>query len=69
MILLARQWMIQDVGTPVGFTISNFKITYPAKTESKNDFVVAIDANSKIKTANVALSLASRQQKPSVGSL
>jgi hypothetical protein len=30
-----RQWMIQDVGTPVGFTISNFKITYPAKTESK----------------------------------
>lgn len=52
------QWVMQDVGTPVGFTISNFKITYPAKTESKNDFVVAIDANSKIKTANVVLSLA-----------
>jgi len=53
-----RQWVMQNVGTPVGFTISNFKITYPAKTASGKDFVVAIDANSKIKTAKLEFSLA-----------
>lgn len=53
-----QQTVFVNDGAEQGFTVSNFKITYPAKTESKNDFVVAIDANSKIKTANVALSLA-----------
>lgn len=47
-----------NVGTPAGFTISNFKITYPTKTASEKDFVVAIDPNSKIKTSKLELSLA-----------
>ena len=48
----------ENIGSPVGFTISNFKISYPAKTASSKDFTVAIDAGSKIKTANVEFSLA-----------
>lgn len=55
----SRQVVAQNVGTPVGFTISNFKITYPAKTASNKDFVVAIDANSKIKTSKLEFSMAS----------
>ncbi len=49
-------------GTAKGFTISNFKIIYPAKTASAKEFTVAIDANSKIKTANVEFGFASGSQ-------
>ena len=56
------EWKSKNDGSPQGFTISNFKISYPSKTVSTKDFVVAIDANSKIKTAKVELSLASDSQ-------
>jgi len=49
-------------GSAKGFTVSNFKISYPSKTVSDTDFKVAIDSNSKIKTASVELSLASDSQ-------
>lgn len=54
--------MFVNDGPAKGFTVSNFKISYPSKTAAATDFIVAIDANSKIKTANVELSLASNSQ-------
>lgn len=56
------EWKSKNDGSPQGFTISNFKISYPSKTVATKDFVVAIDAASKIKTAKVELSLASDSQ-------
>lgn len=53
-----QQTVFVNDGAEQGFTISNFKITYPAKTASNKDFVVAIDANSKIKTSKLEFSLA-----------
>jgi hypothetical protein len=49
-------------GDAKGFTVMNFKISYPSKTASAKEFTVAIDANSKIKTSNVELSLAGDSQ-------
>ena len=49
-------------GAAVGFTISNFKVSYPSKTASAKEFTVAIDANSKIKTSNVEFGFASDSQ-------
>lgn len=53
-----QQLIIVDNGSAQKFTITNFKITYPAQTVSSKDFTVAIDAGSKIKTANLEFSLA-----------
>jgi hypothetical protein len=49
-------------GDAKGFTVMNFKISYPSKTASAKEFTVAIDASSKIKTSNVELSLAGDSQ-------
>ena len=57
-----QQYAVINDGAEQGFTISNFKISYPAKTTSSKDFVVAIDANSKIKTANLEMSFANNSQ-------
>ena len=55
-------WTWVNDGIAKGFTITNFKISYPSKTASTKEFTVAIDANSKIKTANVELGFASDSQ-------
>ena len=55
-------WTLVNDGTAKGFTVTNFKISYPSKTASAKEFTVAIDANSKIKTANVEFGLASDSQ-------
>ncbi|MFO1391351.1 MAG: hypothetical protein U1E94_03885 [Agitococcus sp.] len=55
-------WTLVNDGTAKGFTISNFKVSYPSKTASAKEFTVAIDANSKIKTANLEFGLASDSQ-------
>lgn len=57
---LGAQWV--NDGAAKGFTVSNFKISYPSTTASAKEFTIAIDANSKIKTANVEFSLASDSQ-------
>lgn len=56
------RYVSKPFGDVYGFTVSNFKISYPSKTASAKEFSVAIDANSKIKTANVEFGLASDSQ-------
>lgn len=62
LLLQRKKWsaggMIND-GAAKGFTISNFKVAYPAATASGTTFNLSIDPGSKIKTANLELSLAS----------
>ncbi len=53
-----QQYLSVNDGTEQGFTITNFKISYPATTASSKDFVIAIDPNSKIKTSKLEFSLA-----------
>jgi hypothetical protein len=55
-------WTLVNDGTAKGFTVSNFKISYPSKTTTTKEFSIAIDSNSKIKTANVEFGLASDSQ-------
>ncbi|MCB1657086.1 MAG: hypothetical protein KDI39_02555 [Pseudomonadales bacterium] len=55
-------WTLVNDGTAKGFTVTNFKISYPSKTATAKEFSVAIDANSKIKTANVEFGFASGSQ-------
>lgn len=55
-------WTLVNDGIAKGFTVTNFKISYPSTTASAKEFSVAIDANSKIKTVNVEFGFASGSQ-------
>ncbi|HRH91444.1 MAG TPA: hypothetical protein PLW01_05960, partial [Agitococcus sp.] len=55
-------WTLVNDGIAKDFTVTNFKISYPSTTASAKEFSVAIDANSKIKTANVEFGFASDSQ-------